>query len=224
MVVGRSQVQCYGATVTLQCTLTGDHLIWQKADGDINLIRGEHTSSTSGSYQWELIELDEYRLKSSISFIINNENIVNCTELVGNRASIHLSIEGIQLTLFSYVENIQNKCLLFDFIGPPGAPGRPLTGLDRIVRVNKSFSEVTVVWSIPDTNNAHISSYEVAVFPPISLPASGVIAGGSPLFQARQLTLTLQHGQQYYITVRAKSCDDTVQGSVSTALRVNVQG
>ena len=81
-----------------------------------------------------------------------------------------------------------------------------------------------MVWSIPDTNNAHISSYEVAVFPPISLPASGVIAGNSPLFQTRQLTLTLQHGQQYYITVRAKSCDDTVEGAVSPALRVNVQG
>ena len=108
--------------------------------------------------------------------------------------------------------------------GPPGAPDRPLTGLDRIVRVNKSFSEVTVVWSIPDTNNAHISSYEVTVFPPISLPASGVIAGDSPLFQSRQLTLTLQHGQQYNITVRAKSCDDTVEGGVSPFLRVNVQG
>ena len=80
-----------------------------------------------------------------------------------------------------------------------------------------------MVWSIPDTNNAHISSYEVAVFPSISLPASGVIAGDSPLFQT-QLTLTLQHDQQYNITVRAKSCDDTVEGAVSPALRVNVQG
>ena len=92
------------------------------------------------------------------------------------------------------------------------------------MRVNKSFSDVTVVWNIPDTNNAHISSYEVAVFPLISLSASKVIAGESPLFQTRQLTLTLQHGQQYYITVRAKSCDDTVEGAISPALRVNVQG
>ena len=94
MVVEGSQSQCYGAAVTLQCTLTGDHLIWETIAGDINLSRGEHTSSTSGSYQWELIELDEYRLKSLISFIVNSENTVNCTELVGNRASIHLSIEG----------------------------------------------------------------------------------------------------------------------------------
>ena len=92
------------------------------------------------------------------------------------------------------------------------------------MRVNKSFSEVTVVWNIPDTNNAHISSYEVAVFPLISLPASGVIAGDSLLFHTRQLTLTLQHDQQYYITVRANSCDDTVQGAFSPALRVNIQG
>ena len=81
-----------------------------------------------------------------------------------------------------------------------------------------------MVWSIPDTNNAHISSYEVAVFPSISLPASGIIAGDSPLFQTRQLILPLQHGHQYYITVRAKSCDDTVEGAVSPALLVNVQG
>ena len=80
------------------------------------------------------------------------------------------------------------------------------------------------MWSIPDTNNAHISSYEVAVFPSITLPASGVIAGDTPLFQTRQLTLTLQHGQQYYITVRAKSCNDTVEGAVSPALLVNIKG
>ena len=114
--------------------------------------------------------------------------------------------------------------MFYNYTGPPGTPDRPQTGLDRIARVNKSFSEVTVVWNIPDTNNAHISSYEVAVFPSISLPDSGVIAGDSPLFQTRQLTLTLQHGHQYYITVRAKSCDDTVEGAVSPALSINFQG
>ena len=81
-----------------------------------------------------------------------------------------------------------------------------------------------MVWSIPDTNNAHISSYEVTVVPSISLPASGVIAADSPLFQTRQLTLTLQHDRQYYITVRAKSCHDTVEGEVSSPLSINVQG
>ena len=32
------------------------------------------------------------------------------------------------------------------------------------------------------------------------------------------------HGQQYYITVRAKSCDDSVEGAVSAALSMRVQG
>ena len=34
---------------------------------------------------------------------------------------------------------------LCNFTGPPGAPDQLLTGLDGIVRVNKSFSEVTDV-------------------------------------------------------------------------------
>ena len=118
-----------------------------------------------------------------------------------------------------------NQILGFHYdTGPPSAPDRPLTALDRIRRLNKTFSSVTVVWNIPDTNNAHISSYVVTVDPPIPLPASGVIAADNPLFQSRQLTLTLLHGQQYYITVRAKSCDDSVEGAVSEALSIKVQG
>ena len=42
VVIGGSEAQCSGANVTLQCTLTGNVLIWQKADGDYNLVRGEH--------------------------------------------------------------------------------------------------------------------------------------------------------------------------------------
>ena len=64
----------------------------------------------------------------------------------------------------------------------------------------------------------------VTVDPPIPLPASGVIAAGNSLFQSRQLTLTLLHGQQYYITVRAKSCDDSVEGVVSEAVSIKIQG
>ena len=81
--------------------------------------------------------------------------------------------------------------------GPPSAPDRPLTALDRIRRLNKTFSSVSVVWNIPDTNNAHISSYVVTVDPPIPLPASGVIAADDPVFQSRQLTLTLLHVSIY---------------------------
>ena len=109
-------------------------------------------------------------------------------------------------------------------IGPPSAPDRPLTALDRIRRLNKTFSSVSVVWNIPDTNNAHISSYVVTVNPPILLPASGVIAADDHLFQSRQLTLTLLHGQQYYITVIARSCSNSVEGPASSALEVNIIG
>ena len=64
----------------------------------------------------------------------------------------------------------------------------------------------------------------VAVDPPIPLPASGVIAADNSLFNERQLTLTLLHGQQYYITVKAKSCDDSVEGAVREALSIKIQG
>lgn len=83
---------------------------------------------------------------------------------------------------------------------------------------------MTVLWNIPEINNAHISSYVITVDPSIPLHDSGGIPTDTLLFQSRQLTLTVQHGRQYYISVKARSCDDSVEGAVSTRLNIKVQG
>ena len=121
----------------------------------------------------------------------------------------------------SFCAKLTDICLVSD---PPSAPDRPLTGLDRIKWKNTTFSTVTVVWNIPDSNNAHISSYVVTVNPSIAMPANGVIAAADPQFQTREISLELQHGQRYDITVRADSCDNAQQGSTSTPLTINIQG
>ena len=86
---------CSGASVTLQCTLTGNILIWKKLDGDINLLRGVHSiSSSDNTYQWQLVELDENRLQSSVTFLFNNEITINCTNNAGDSSSITVVTEG----------------------------------------------------------------------------------------------------------------------------------
>ena len=95
MVVGGSDAVCSGASVTLHCTLTGDILTWSKKDGDINLVRSLHTTSISDTYQWQLEELDEYRLKSSITFAVGSNFTINCTNFAGGSSSVTLFIEGI---------------------------------------------------------------------------------------------------------------------------------
>ena len=94
VVVGGSQAVCAGASVSLQCTLTGNILVWQTENGDINLVRGLHTSSSSGTYQWQLEELDENELQSTITFVVNNEVTINCSTPQHDLASITLIIEG----------------------------------------------------------------------------------------------------------------------------------
>ena len=87
---------CSGDDVTLQCTLTGDILTWNKRDGDINLVRGTHSGSTQGLYQWELTEIDENCLQSTLTFTVSVEVTLNCTGLEsGDAASIALIIEGM---------------------------------------------------------------------------------------------------------------------------------
>ena len=109
--------------------------------------------------------------------------------------------------------------------GPPSAPDRPLTGLDRIRRKNSTHFAIAVVWNIPDVNNTHVSSYVVSVDPPITIAANdGVIDAIDPAFQAREISLDLQHGQQYDISVRADSCGNTQQGVTSIPLTIHVQG
>ena len=198
VVVGGNNAFCTGVSVTLQCIIKGDTLTWITPEGALNFVRGRQSESNSGGYQGQLQELNDTHLSSTLTFTFNFHITINCTDWSSN--------------------NYNSTTLI------KSAPDRPLTALDRIRRLNKTFSSVTVVWNIPDTNNAHISSYVVTVDPPIPLPASGIIAADNPLFQSRQLTLTLLHGQQYYITVRAKSCDDSVESDVNQPLQVNIQG
>ena len=94
MVVGGTQAQCYGANVRLQCTLTGNILRWKKQDGDINLMRGEDISSSTGLYQWELIELEENQLQSTLRFTFRSNISINCSGFESEPASIYLFIDG----------------------------------------------------------------------------------------------------------------------------------
>ena len=108
--------------------------------------------------------------------------------------------------------------------GIPGAPDRPLTALDRMQRINKTFSSVSVFWNNPDTNNNYISRYVVSVDPATFMPANGVIEAINPQFQARKITLVLMHEQRYSIRVRADNCNNTQLGMNSSALTINIQG
>ena len=108
--------------------------------------------------------------------------------------------------------------------GIPGAPDRPLTALDRMQRINETFSSVSVFWNNPDTNNNYISRYVVSVDPATFMLANGVIEATNPQFQARKITLVLMHEQRYGIRVRADNCNNTQLGIYSSALSINIQG
>lgn len=114
---------------------------------------------------------------------------------------------------------------MYKYTGPPSAPGQPYTGLDRIRRKNSTHFTAVVVWNSPDDNNAHISSYVVTVDPAfIILPSNGIIPVTDPHFQVREISLDLQHGQRYSISVRADSCNNTQHGAISTPFTINAQG
>ena len=104
LVVENSRYVCSGTSVTLQCSVTGDILTWKKRDGDINLLRNIHTSSVSGPYQWQLEEIDEYKLQSSITFFVSNQFTMNCTNNEGDSSSVTLVVEGnIILISFTFI-------------------------------------------------------------------------------------------------------------------------
>ena len=92
------------------------------------------------------------------------------------------------------------------------------------MRFNDSHSSVTVSWERPDTNNSGISRYVVSVNPPITLPGNGIIAATDPDFQDRQITVLLKHEQAYEVFVRADNCNNSQEGSCSSALHINIQG
>ena len=112
----------------------------------------------------------------------------------------------------------------FGFSGVSSAPSQPLTGIDRITRINQTFSSVTVVWDRPDVNVDHISSYVISVNPSIPLPANGVIKSTDSHFNDREITLILRHGVRYAVSVRADNCNDTQQGNSSAILYIHLQG
>ena len=104
-----------------------------------------------------------------------------------------------------------------------GVPDGPLTALDRIQRINETFSSVSVVWDSPYTNNKYISRYVLTVEPPIFIPANGVTEATEPLFKTRKITLVLMHDQIYSVHVRADNCNNTQLGIYSSALTINGQ-
>ena len=99
-----------------------------------------------------------------------------------------------------------------------------MTALDKIQRINDTFSSVSVVWDIPETNNNYISRYVVTVDPHTFIPANGVIESTNPQFQARKITLVLMHEQIYSVRVRADNCNNTQLGIYSSSLTINIQG
>ena len=135
--------------------------------------------------------------------------------------------EIIRVTIYIYLYNNKNYCLQLHYTqnaGHPSAPDRPTTSKNNIVRFNDSYSSVTVSWERPDTNNSRISRYVVSVNPQIALPGNGIIAATDPDFQDRQITVLLKHEQAYDIFVRADNCNNSQQGSRSSALHINIQG
>ena len=86
------------------------------------------------------------------------------------------------------------------------------------MRFNDSHSSVTISWERPDTNNSRISRYDVSVNPPITLPGNGIIAATDSDFEDRQITILLKHEQTYEVFVRADNCNNSQQGSCSSAL------
>ena len=109
----------------------------------------------------------------------------------------------------------------FLYVGPPSAPDWSVTALNRIQRINNTFSSVSVVWDIPKRNTNYISRYVVTVEPPTLMPADGVIEATGPQFQARKITLVLMHEQRYSIRVRADNCNNTQLGVNSSTLTIN---
>ena len=110
------------------------------------------------------------------------------------------------------------------FPGAPSAPDLPLTGIERITRINMTFSSVNVLWDRPDFNVDRISSYTITVNPSIALPANGLVRSNDFRFNDREITVVLRHGVRYAISVRADNCNDTQQGQSSDMLYVHLQG
>ena len=97
MIVGGSIAQCSGASVTLQCTVAGNILIWNTPVGQFFLARGVATGMNRGTHQTQLQVLNETHLKSNLTFIVNYEISVNCTDGGHVARNMTVIIEGVSL-------------------------------------------------------------------------------------------------------------------------------
>ena len=95
VVVGNNNALCTGASVMLQCTLTGNILTWNTPDGAINFVRGRQDESNAGSYYGQLMEPDATHLRSTLSFIFTVEITINCSDTTASSRSATLVVEGI---------------------------------------------------------------------------------------------------------------------------------
>ena len=96
VVVKDSVAQCSGASVTLQCTLAANTLIWITPDGALNFVRDRSNESEAGSYHGKLWEINSTHLRSNITFIITEQISIQCSDNIVDE-NITLGIEDVIL-------------------------------------------------------------------------------------------------------------------------------
>ena len=92
--VGGNSAVCLDASVTLQCTLTGDVLTWNTPNGGLNFIRNRASESDAGFYHGRLQELNSTHLRSNLTFTFTSQITISCSDDSEN-TSTTISIEGI---------------------------------------------------------------------------------------------------------------------------------
>ena len=105
VVVGGNSTVCSGASVTLQCTLTGDVLSWNTPDGALNFIRGRSNQSESGPYDGRLQELNSTHLRSNLTFTFTSQITISCSDGSAN-ISITVTVEGIPCVRLIFVHTL----------------------------------------------------------------------------------------------------------------------
>ena len=94
-VVGGNNAQCTGASVTLQCALMGDVLIWLTPHGAINLFRGRENDINS-HYHAHLMEVNASHLRSTLDFNFTAQITISCSDTTA-MDSATIIVEGMNL-------------------------------------------------------------------------------------------------------------------------------
>ena len=90
VVVGGNNAVCTGASVTLQCMLMGDTITCITPEGALNFLRGRQNNSKAGSYQGQLLELNETYLRSTLIFNFTPQVTINCSDMTAmNQYSLY---------------------------------------------------------------------------------------------------------------------------------------